>query len=223
MTAILAFLAVLMGVVVWWLVRQTINVKPWVASAPTGAPQGVGHMPTMKVGLGVFLAVATSLFALFVSAYAIRMELSDWRPLPEPGLLWVNTGILFLGSVGLQWAWRAASRDRLAGVKQGLIVGGVCAMAFVVGQLMAWQQLTDSGYLVTSNPANAFFYLLTGLHVVHLFGGLVAWYRTVKRAFSGEESGEEMVHVGLGVELCAVYWHFLFVVWLTLFGLMLST
>ncbi|MFB3106842.1 MAG: cytochrome c oxidase subunit 3, partial [Pseudomonadales bacterium] len=126
---------------------------------------------------------------------------------------------LFVGSVGLQWAWRAASREQLRGVKQGLVVGGVCAIAFVIGQLIAWRQLNAAGYFITSNPANAFFYLLTSLHAVHLFGGLVAWFKTITRAWAGSEISS----VRLGVELCAVYWHFLLVVWLILFGLLLST
>ena len=219
MTATLAFLAVLMGIVVWWLVRQTINTKPWVASAPVGTEPGVGFLPPVKVALGVLLAVITSLFALFVSAYAIRMEYGDWRPVPEPQLLWTNSGILFLGSVGLQLAWRAAVREDWAAIRRWLLLGGACAVAFVIGQFIAWQQLADSGYIVSGNPANAFFYTLTGLHVLHLLGGMVAWGRTARRAWAGES----MSGTRLGVELCAVYWHFLFIVWLILFGLMLST
>ena len=219
MTVTLVFLAVLMGVVVWWLVRQTINTKPWVASAPVGAQPGVGFLPPVKVGLGVLLAVITSLFALFVSAYAIRMEYGDWRPVPEPQLLWINTGVLFFGSVGLQMAWRAAGREDWAGIRRGLVIGGGFAVAFMVGQYLAWLELMEAGYLVTGNPANAFFYTLTGLHVLHLLGGLVAWAKTAGRAWAGRS----MSSTRLGVELCAVYWHFLFVVWLILFGLMLST
>ncbi len=219
MTVTLAFLAVLMGIVVWWLVWQTINTKPWVASAPVGDQPGVGFLPPVKVALGVLLAVITSFFALFVSAYAIRMEYDDWRPLPEPQMLWANTGILFLGSVGLQLAWRAAGRGDWSAIRLWLLVGGVCALVFVGGQLVAWQQLAESGYIVSGNPANAFFYTLTALHVLHLLGGLVAWARTAGRAWKVES----MRRTRLGVELCAVYWHFLFVVWLILFGLMLST
>ena len=219
MTVTLVFLAVLMGVVVWWLVRQTINTKPWVASAPVGAQPGVGFLPPVKVALGVLLAVITSLFALFVSAYAIRMEYEDWRPLREPELLWINSGVLFLSSVGLQMAWRAAAREDWAGIKLGLILGGAFAVAFVVGQYLTWQQLAQAGYVVSGNPANAFFYTLTGLHVLHLLGGFVAWWRTARHAWAGES----MAKTRLGVELCAVYWHFLFIVWLILFGLMLST
>ena len=219
MTATLVFLAAIMGAVVWWLVRQTINVKPWVAAAPTGAQPGLGFLPPIKVALGVLLAVITSLFALFISAYWIRMELSDWRPLPEPRLLWANTLVLFLGSAGLQWAWRAAAKGDWVGLRGGMAVGGACALAFMAGQVAAWQQLLGLGYYAQSNPANAFFYVLTGLHVLHLAGGLAAWARTACRAWAGKALAEARI----GVELCAVYWHFLFVVWLVLFGLMLST
>ena len=218
MTAALVFLALLMGVVVWWLVRQTINVKPWLASAPQGGQSGVGFLPPPKLALGVLLAVITSLFALFISAYSIRMELADWRPLPEPALLWLNTAILFVASVGLQWAWRGAAQENWMAVRRGTALGGACALAFVMGQLIAWQQLTAAGYLVAGNPANSFFYLLTGLHVLHLLGGLVALVKT-----AGCIRAADLEKSRTGVEICAVYWHFLFVVWLILFGLMLST
>lgn len=220
MTITLLFLAGIMGVVVWWLVKQTINTKPWVADMTYTDVRGEAlGLPSEKIALWVFLAVVVSLFSLFISAYAMRMELGDWRPLPEPGLLWANTVLLFLGSVFIQRARGAAGRDDLAGVKHGLNAAGAFTIAFMAGQLIAWQQLMASGYLVTSNPANAFFYLLTALHVLHLLGGLVAWGKTTVKVYRGIEVSK----VRLSVELCAVYWHFMLVVWLVLFGLMLST
>ena len=228
MSATLVFLALLMGAVVWWLLKQSINVKPWVSGAAGGnvrtegvrSPYTLLPLPSVKLGLGVFLAVVTSLFALFISAYSIRMEYEDWRPLAEPGSLWVNTGVLALSSIFLQLAWNGARRDDLRAVRLGISGGAAFAIAFVVGQLLVWNQLTESGYLVTGNPANAFFYLLTGMHALHLLGGLAALARSVKRVW-GEP--EDSASVALGVELCTVYWHYLFVVWLVLFGLMLTT
>ena len=76
---------------------------------------------------------------------------------------------------------------------------------------------------MTANPANAFFFLLTGLHVLHLFGGLVAWYKTSARLWRGVDGATALAKVRLNVELCAVYWHFLLIIWLILFGLMLNT
>ena len=223
MTITLVALAAMMATLVVWLLRQTFNVKPWVAQdqSVAAAPSAAfPSLPPVKIGLVVFLAVVTSLFALFISAYSMRMAYADWRALPEPVLLWLNSGILVLGSVGLQWAWSAAKRGRTNAMRFGLIAGGVCAIAFVAGQLLAWQQLTASGYFVSANPANAFFYVITGLHALHLLGGLVAWGRTVTNVWW---RGFDASQVRLSVELCAVYWHYLLVVWLVLFSLLLST
>jgi cytochrome c oxidase subunit 3 len=98
----------------------------------------------------------------------------------------------------------------------GLCAGGASAITFLVGQLLAWQQLSVAGYFVASNPANSFFYLITATHGLHLMGGLVALGRTTAKVWRGAE----MTQVRLSVELCAIYWHFLLLVWLVLLGLL---
>jgi cytochrome c oxidase subunit III len=172
-------------------------------------------VPTAKLGLWVFMGVVTVLFSIIASTYVTRMGFADWRPLPEPRLLWLNTGVLILSSVAMQWAQVAARRGRKDSLRVGLLAGGVFAGAFLGGQLWAWQQLGASGYFLALNPANTFFYLITALHGLHLAGGLVAWGKTTIEVWRGLE-------VRLSVELCAVYWHFLLVVWLGLFVLMLT-
>src|SRR4051812_36075712 len=85
MTIGLVFLTLLMAVIVWWLFRQTINVQPWQAGLVTVPARGRAAAPSpAKTALWVFLAVASSLFVLFVSAYAMRLGLADWSPLPRP-------------------------------------------------------------------------------------------------------------------------------------------
>ncbi len=100
-----------------------------------------------------------------------------------------------------------------------MLAAGVLAFGFLVGQLLAWQHLIASGYFAAANPANAFFYLLTALHALHLSGGLVAWARTSAKLRRGFEAAE----VRLSVELCTIYWHFLLMIWLVVFGLLLFT
>ena len=220
MTITLIFLAFLMGAVIWWLFRQTIDAQPWVAhAAATDVHASVLARPTAKMALGVFLAVATSLFALFVSAYAMRMHYGDWTPVPEPRLLWWNTALLAVTSVVMQMTVQAARRgDRLA-LRNRLLTGGLLTCAFLVGQFLAWQQLDAAGYYLASNPANGFFYLLTAVHALHVLGGLVAWGRTAMRLGRDDEAAR----LQLGVQLCATYWHFLLIVWFVLFGLLLLT
>jgi cytochrome c oxidase subunit 3 len=220
-TLTLLVLVAIMATVVWWLFRQTINVRPWIAQGPIENVYGDGalSLPPVKVGLGVFLAVATSLFALLISAYYMRMAGADWTTLAVPKGLWLNTGVLLLSSVAMQWTRVAARRGRLDRVRIGLIAAGVFTICFLVGQLWVWQQLQASSYFAASNPANAFFYLLTALHGLHLLGGLWVWGKATARVARGVGADK----MRLTVELCTVYWHYLLLVWLVLFALLLTT
>ncbi|GGX79848.1 cytochrome-c oxidase [Litchfieldella qijiaojingensis] len=223
MTITLIVLALMMAVFVGWLFSQSINVRPWIAETSRARPLPRIIPPSVtapRVGLVVFLAVVTSVFALSISAYIMRMEMgTDWRSVPEPGLLWLNTGVLVLASVALQTAWHAAKHGKRPLLRRTLVAGGILTVAFVIGQLVVWRQLSAAGYYMTANPANAFFYLLTALHALHLLGGLVAWGRALNKLYGGAE----LARVRAGVELCAVYWHFLLLVWAVLFGLVLTT
>jgi cytochrome c oxidase subunit 3 len=202
----------------WWLSRQRLTAKPWLEQGVTVdlREEGPSSPPAAKIGLGVFLAVVGSLFALFISAYSMRMTMVDWRALPIPRLLWFNTAVLVLSSVALQGAQVAARRNDINGVIVGLCAGGASAVTFLVGQLLAWRELSIAGYFLASNPANSFFYLITAVHGLHLMGGLVALGRTTAKVWHGAPVTE----VRLSVELCAIYWHFLLLVWLVLLGLL---
>jgi cytochrome c oxidase subunit III len=79
--------------------------------------------------------------------------------------------------------------------------------------------LVAAGYFVASNPANSFFYVITAVHGLHLLGGLVALGRTIALVWGGAEPDRARLHV----ELCAAYWHFLLLVWLAFFALLLLT
>ena len=218
MIALLFFVGIA-AIVIWWLSKQHLTAKPWLEQGVIADAPGPPTTPeqTAKIGLGVFLAVVGSLFALFFLAYSLRMQLADWRPLPLPKLLWLNTGMLVLASVALQWTSVAARRGQIDDVKLGLRAAGVSSLAFLAGQLLAWQQLMQAGFFLASNPANTFFYLLTAVHGLHLLGGLVALGRAVGKARRGVDAKT----IRLSVELCAAYWHFLLAVWLILFGILL--
>jgi cytochrome c oxidase subunit 3 len=202
------------------IIRQ-LTEKPWV---PTQAmiddlhAGGTFRLPAATVALRTFLAVVTVLFMLLIMAYGTRMEFEDWRPAPPLWLLWVNTGLLVLSSVAMQWARVSVRHGELDEVRNGLLAGGAFAAAFLIGQILAWRRLNMMGAFDITNPAIAFFYLITALHGLHLMGGLVAWGKTTAQVWRGSDA----VHVRLSVELCTVYWHFLLLVWLVLFGLLFS-
>ncbi|NTS33529.1 cytochrome c oxidase subunit 3 [Phyllobacterium sp. BT25] len=218
MSAILIFLAALALIITWWMAQQRLMSKPWLEVGHAGdTPQREGSsIPTAKIGLGVFLAVVGALFTLLISAYFMRMGLNDWWAVPIPGLLWFNTALLVASSLALQWTKAKAQRGNLEAVKAGLGLSFVTSVGFLVGQILAWRQLTAAGYLVADNPANSFFYLITGMHGLHILGGLVALGRTSFRALKGVPAKA----IWLSVDLCAMYWHFMLLVWLILFALL---
>ena len=216
----LIFLGIIMATVITWLLRQTLNTQPWISQPADDAVSGVSMDANSKaVALTIFLAVATSVFALFISAYTIRMEEPDWRPVAEPVLLWANTIVLILASVAYHWTRNAAVAGRQSQLKPGLLVSGVLTVLFLLGQLIAWLQMNAAGYSVGGNVANAFFYLLTAVHGVHMLGGMWVWARSTMKVWTGADADS----VRLSIELCTIYWHFLLLVWIVLFGMLLST
>jgi cytochrome c oxidase subunit 3 len=221
-----AFAGLFAGAVIWALLVRRLNAKPWLTQGSVGALHEGGDtlLAPATIGLVTFMAVVTSLFGLFITAYHMRMmdgmEHGDWSHFPVPPLLWGNTAVLMLGSVAMEWARATAARGELDRLPPRLMAGGLLTGAFLVGQLLAWRQVRGAEYFSPANPAIAFFYLLTAVHGLHLVGGLAVWARTLARLRTPNVKAPA---VSLTVSLCAVYWHFLLIVWLVLFGLMLST
>jgi len=217
---ILVILAIILALFLGWLLKASFNVQPWIAGpVDETACQAPLNANPKVVGLTVLLAVVTSFFALIMSAYGLRMDYGDWVPLREPRLLWVNTGMLVLASIAFQWTRNGAVAGRPSRLKPGLLVAGMLTFAFLAGQLAAWRMLAASGQYASSSPANAFFYLLTVAHALHILGGMYVWARATLRAVGGARPDS----VRESVVLCTVYWHFLLIVWLVMFGLLLST
>lgn len=220
MQVTLIFMAIVMACVIGWLLKQSLNTQPWVSDEVADAVSGTSlNINPKALGLATFLAVAVSLFALFASAYTLRMEEPDWIPVKDPDLLWINTAFLVLASIAYHWTRNQAVSGRGNNLMAGLIASGALSILFLVGQFATWQQLQEAGYYVSSNPANAFFYLLTAVHGLHLLGGLFVWGRSLQQVSTGADADT----VRLSVELCTIYWHFLLLVWVVLFGLLLST
>ncbi|QEL24239.1 cytochrome-c oxidase [Bosea sp. F3-2] len=223
MAVVLSFIVIVAAFAGWWLSRQRLTAKPWLEVGVIGDVAEPTSPTTAKLGLGTFLVVASSLFALLISAYSMRMSMADWRVLPMPAVLWFSTGLLILASIALHMAVIAARCDESGALRSSLLAAGVCSLAFLSAQALAWRELAVSGYFTAANPASAFFYLVTAIHGAHLLGGLVALGRTSARAFAAPRDLAPKVprELTLSVELCAIYWHFLLLVWLVLFSLLM--
>jgi cytochrome c oxidase subunit 3 len=168
-----------------------------------------------ETGLWVFIGVVSTLFALFIVAYAMRMDSPDWSAIALPGQLWLSTLLLLSASVLMHSSARAAARMNWRRSQDFLIGGGAFAIAFLASQLSAWNSLVSIHVVLAGNPAASFFYVLTALHGLHLIGGLMAWGFTVRGLVrQSMERGRLQVRIAL----CARYWHFLLAIWVLLFA-----
>lgn len=223
-------IGMLTGITVWWLLVQRLRDKPWVEKGMLPASQDTITSNAPKIGLWVFLAMVTSLFLIFNSAYLMRMGyghggLESWVPVDEPGVLWINSIVLTLASIAMQFATSCAGRNDARGMRTYYTAGGALTLLFLAGQLLAWRQLGASGAYDASNPAYAFFILLTAVHGLHLIGGLWVMARTAAKLWRGLEtaSAEAAGKVRQSVQLTTTYWHFLLLVWFGLFALLSFT
>ena len=209
--------ALLVGVAVWFAVASRLTAKPWENREQEGDVGAIGISPA-RIGLWVFMAVVTSLFALFLSAYSMRMHHGvGWCHLTVPRIVWLNTVVLAGASVAMQLASSAVAHGRRPFARMALAAAGVLSIGFLAGQVAAWQAIGPTLYYVQGSPAIAFFYVLTIVHGLHLLGGLYVLGRAAHR-FAG---GAELVDLRQSVSLCATYWHFLLLVWLAVFGVLL--
>ncbi len=200
---------------------KNVTSKPWEYSTPTlgTGPESAFESSSERIALTLFLVVVSVIFSLLTVTYYLRMDLGDWVPLIDPQILWVNTTVLIASSVLFQLARNATHSNEHSKVRNLFFGAGFLAILFVAGQTFTWQQLNSNGLGVTSNPANAFFFLLTGMHVLHILGGLWVWSKTAIR-FLGNT---ELSHLKLSVSLCTTYWHFLLVLWIFIFAVLTNT
>ena len=165
-----------------------------------------------RVGL---ISICGSIFAFFaalVIAYWWRSQTPPfWDPIPLPGALWVSTGLMFASSATFEIARRVFRRGGHRRAMQWLGLTAALGVAFLISQLTAWRALVGFGAFLASNPHSTFFYLFTGLHGLHLIGGLVMLLVLVLRRSPRREL----------VDAVTYYWHFLGLLWIALFSVLL--
>ena len=101
--------------------------KPWLTDQghiDDLEDPSVGGTSPLKMFVWLFMGVVTILFVLLFAAYHMRREYADWVPLAEPNLLWINSGLLVMASIALQWAWNAVTRKDADSLKLGLYHAG---------------------------------------------------------------------------------------------------
>src|SRR5436309_8740559 len=191
---------------------------------PFGGGDGRGgepgsSFPVSKAQLATWLIMTgvTMLFAGLSSAYVVLRGSPTWQNIALPPLLWVNTLILIGSSVTVEIARLAAKRDRQRDLTLWLSLSAILGIAFLTGQIVVWRRLVQAGVYLPSTLHSSFFYVLTGVHGLHLIGGIVALGFVFHCAVRGRLRPASHEPLKLG----ALYWHFMDAVWIYLFLLLL--
>jgi cytochrome c oxidase subunit 3 len=165
----------------------------------------------------ILLTAIIMLFAGLSSAFIVLRGVPQWQNITVPRLVWGNTLILLASSIAIEFARFAVRRDRTGAVKQWLSVSGILGFGFLAGQFVAWRQLVKAGVYLSTTLHSGFFYILTGLHALHLAGGLIGLVLVLQKAFGDQLTSAN--HESLKV--WALYWHFMDFIWLYCFLLLL--
>ena len=185
---------------------DSVVVLPSSLDDPNKAPPGTYRIVLLST-CGSILAFFTAL----VIAYYWRSRTPPyWDPIPLPKTLWLSTGFILASSVTFEVARRVFRRGEYRLASRFLMASGCLGAAFLASQLTAWRELVKIGAYLNQNPHSSFFYLFTGLHALHLVGGLVVLLVVMLRHAPRREL----------VDVVGYYWHFLGALWLALFGVL---
>jgi cytochrome c oxidase subunit III len=167
---------------------------------------------------GSMLAAAASLsfFAAIVSAYIVRRgsPAEDWRSLPVPHVLWLNTAMLVSSSMALSHSRKCFLAGDESGFALWRRITVILGSLFLVGQLVAWRQLSAAAFHLSTNPSSSFFYLLTASHGVYVLGGIAALAFTVGVPIN-------RLQPDTAGKATSIYWYFTTCSWIGLFLLLL--
>lgn len=166
--------------------------------------------------LWIGMITMVMLFASLTSAYVVRQEKGDWLKFELPQLFYISTAIIIISSVTMNWALSSAKKNDLRTLKLAAFLTLVLGLSFIVCQFKAWGALVDQKIFFAgkySNASGSFLYALTGLHMAHLIGGILAVLVVLVKSLMNRYNSENL----LGIRLCAIFWHFLDGLWIYLF------
>jgi cytochrome c oxidase subunit 3 len=166
-------------------------------------------------GMALGIVSILMFFMALASAFLVRRGKGVWIPVHIPTLMWINTVVLLASSATLEMARHRLAQGRLSVYRNLWLVTTALGMGFLVGQVVAWRQLVAEGIYLASNPASSFFYIFTGAHALHLFGGVAALVYVAKRNFD-----QAQVTRSVAAEVTSFYWHFMDALWLFLLALL---
>lgn len=171
---------------------------------------------TGKPLLWIGLVSIIMFFAGLTSAVVVRMGDGNWANFEMPNAFLYSSIIIVLSSISIHFALLLAKKDKLDQVRIPALISLGLGIAFVVSQIVGYNELVERGIYFTGSghsDSASYLYLITAVHLVHLLGGLVALSIVVFHSLKSNYNTKNL----LGLQLCSTYWHFLGILWIYLY------
>ena len=169
-------------------------------------------MHPKRFALWLFIVSIVMLFAALTSAYIVRQADGNWFVYHIPAMFYYSTTIIILSSATMQWAMIAAKQDNIPKLKLAITLTAVLGVIFLVLQYLGWGSLVNRNVYLVGNPSGSFFYIITGLHGLHIVSGVIYLLITLFAAYKCKIHSKSIVYL----EMCATFWHFLGILWIYL-------
>jgi cytochrome c oxidase subunit III len=166
-------------------------------------------------GMALGIVSILMFFMALAATFLVLRGGRNWVPVRIPMLMWFNTVVLLASSATLELARHRLTQTRLSAYRNLWLLTTALGVGFLVGQIFAWRQLVAQGIYLANNTASSFFYIFTGAHALHLFGGVAALIYVAKRNFD-----HALVTRTVAAEVTSFYWHFMDALWLFLLALL---
>jgi cytochrome c oxidase subunit 3 len=179
--------------------------------------EGNRKMHPHKFMLWVAIGSISMMFAGFTSAYIVKSNQAGWQPVQMPKIFFLSTVLILASSGTIYLAYRAMKNRQTVNYRTLVSVTALLGLAFVVTQYFGFKELWAQRITFKESVAGSFFYIITGVHALHVIGGVIALLVIFTRAFSSKTK----YYSTTPVEIAGAYWHFVDILWLYLFAFFL--
>lgn len=169
-----------------------------------------------KFTLWIAMGSMVMMFAGFTSAYVVKRNQSNWLEFTMPPVFWYSTFAILLSSLTLFLAMKAFKAREIMRYRALVATTACLGIAFIILQIMGFSYLEAHGVKLIgsgSNPAGSFLGVITGVHILHVLGGIVALLIILIRAYRSNIKS----YNSTPIEVASIYWHFVDGLWIYLF------
>ena len=166
--------------------------------------------------LWVAMASILMMFAGFTSAYIVKRNDSNWLQFSLPPVFWFSTFVILLSSLTIYLAGVSFKARNMVRYQVLITVTALLGVLFVILQALGFSYLEKHGVKLIgsgSNPSGSFLGVITGVHMLHVIGGVIVLIVMFLRAFNKRIKNYSTVPI----DVASTYWHFVDAIWIYLF------